>query len=262
MTVELPPDLRAAVVRVARAQHLLVALDFDGTMAPLVARAEDARPLPSAAAAFAALSSLESTTAALVSGRALASLRTVATPPEGALLIGSHGAEVSLGPNSPGLELSEAQDNAARRAQAAVRTAAYMNPGTVAELKPAGAVLHYRQAAPEQARAAVDFVHAALGADPGLFISEGKMVLEVSAVNANKGESIGMLRKLSGATAVFFAGDDVTDEHAFAVLESGDVGIKVGPGPTSANFRINSPEVLPAVLELLLATRTHHQDTP
>lgn len=257
MTVELPANLRAAVVRVARAEHLLVALDFDGTMAPLVPRAEDARPLPAAAAAFAALSYLESTTAALVSGRALSSLRLVATPPEGALLIGSHGAEVWLGPESPGLELSEAQGNAVRRAQAAVQTAAYMNPGTVAEHKPAGVVLHYRQAEPEQARAAVDFVREALSDDPGLFISEGKMVLEISAVNANKGESIALLRKLSGATAVFFAGDDVTDEHAFAVLEPGDVGIKVGPGPTSAAFRINGPDALSAVLELLLATRNH-----
>ena len=47
MTAELPADLRAAVRRNwHKRQHLLVALDFDGTMAPIVDRAEDARPLP------------------------------------------------------------------------------------------------------------------------------------------------------------------------------------------------------------------------
>ncbi|WP_335337606.1 trehalose-phosphatase [Arthrobacter alpinus] len=253
----LSADLHAAIVHVARTAHLLVAMDFDGTMAPLVPRAEDARPLPAAASAFAALSAVESTTTALVSGRALASLRAVATPPEQTLLVGSHGAEVWLGPGSPGLELTETQEHARGRVQSAVQLAVHLHPGTVMEQKPAGVVLHYRQATPEAGRAAVAAVRAALGQDPGLFITEGKMVLEISVINANKGESLRLLRTVSDATAVIFAGDDVTDEHAFTALGAGDVGIKVGAGTTAAAFRIASPQELPAVLELLLATRKH-----
>jgi len=250
-------DLRAAVVHIARTRHLLVAMDFDGTMAPLVPRADDARPLPAAAAALAALSALEGTTTALVSGRALASLRAVASPPEPTLLVGSHGAEVWLGRDSPALALTEPQEHALRRAQAAVQSTVRLYPGTVMEHKPAGVVLHYRQATPDAGQSAVNHVRTALEQETGLFITEGKMVLEISVINANKGESLQLLRTVSGATAVIFAGDDVTDEHAFAALGTGDVGIKVGAGHTAAAFRIGSPQDLPAILELLLATRKH-----
>jgi len=255
MTAELDAGLRAAVVRIAQARHLLVALDFDGTMSPLVPRAEDARPLPASAAALAALASLESTTTALVSGRALSSLRGVAAPPARTLLVGSHGAETWWGPHSPALTLTEPQAHALRRAVEAVEAAAQLHPGLRVEHKPAGVVLHYRQAAPGPAATAVAQLHSALAEDPGVYLSVGKMVLEASVIKANKGESLTLLREFTEATAVFFAGDDVTDEHAFAVLEPGDLGLKVGDGPTAAAFRIESPHALPAVLELLLAAR-------
>ena len=66
--------------RIAGTEHLLVAMDFDGTMSPLVDHAGDARALPRSAAAFAALAALPRTTTALISGRALDSLRAVASP--------------------------------------------------------------------------------------------------------------------------------------------------------------------------------------
>ena len=39
-------ELRSALATLATADHLLVAVDFDGTLAPLVEHADDARPLP------------------------------------------------------------------------------------------------------------------------------------------------------------------------------------------------------------------------
>lgn len=255
-TGDLPAAVRDAVVRVGRTARLLVAMDFDGTMSPLVSHADDARPLPEAAAAFAALTALEGTTTALVSGRALASLRAVASPPERALLVGSHGAEVWLGPDSPALTLSPAQEEALALARRCLESAVAAHPGTAAEQKPAGVVLHYRLASERHGQEAVDAVRAELAGRPGLFLSEGKMVLEISVVQANKGESIAMLRAVTGATAVVFVGDDVTDEHAFAALEPGDLGIKVGPGDTAAGIRVDSPQQVPAVLELLLSTRS------
>jgi trehalose 6-phosphate phosphatase len=88
----LSPELLEAVRRIAGTDHLLVAMDFDGTISPIVDHAGDARPLPRSAAAFAELTALPRTTTALISGRALDSLRAVASPPEETLLIGSHGA--------------------------------------------------------------------------------------------------------------------------------------------------------------------------
>ncbi|MHA7176984.1 trehalose-phosphatase [Arthrobacter sp. Sr24] len=258
MTAELPADLRSALTALASTPHLLLALDFDGTMAPIVSRAEDARPLPSSAAALVAFAQLPRTTTALISGRALASLRAVATPPAPTLLVGSHGAESWWGPDSPPLELTAMQLTALETARTAVVHATSRFPGTTAEQKPAGVVLHYRLATEADGRAAVALVREELESTADLHLTTGKKVLEISAVNANKGGSVSALRNFTGATATFFAGDDITDEFAFAALLPGDLGIKVGPGTTAAPFRIASPDQLPAVLELLLAARTKH----
>ena len=53
------------------------------------------------------------------------------------------------------------------------------------------------------------------------------------------------------ATAVLFAGDDVTDEDAFAALLPGDVGIKCGAGPTAASFSVPGiPDVARALAQV------------
>ena len=251
----LPAALVSAVRHIAATPHLLVALDFDGTMAPLVARAEDARPLPRSAAALAALSSMQSTTTALVSGRALASLRAVAAPPAPTLLVGSHGAESWWGPESPALELTAVQAAALERARALVTQVTTLYEGTVQEDKPSGVALHYRQASEADGRAAVDHVRNSVAQDPAIYLGTGKMVLELSVLNANKGQSLTTLRERTQATATFFAGDDVTDEHAFAALLPGDLGVKVGQGETAAGFRIAAPAALPQLLELLVSAR-------
>ena len=48
---DLPDDLKRALTDAAGAQRLLVASDFDGTIAPIVAHPPDARPIPAAAEA-------------------------------------------------------------------------------------------------------------------------------------------------------------------------------------------------------------------
>ncbi|MFF3039219.1 trehalose-phosphatase, partial [Arthrobacter citreus] len=242
-------DLRSALATLAATDSLLVAVDFDGTLAPLVERAEDARPLPAAAAALRSLASAPGTSTALISGRALDSLRAVAEPEPETLLVGSHGAETWTGPNAAPLELTPEQADLLVRARAAVAEVAQAWDGCRLEDKPAGVVLHTRSASDDDAAAAVDAARARLGKLDGVQVTDGKRVLEASVVHANKGEGIVALRELTGATGVLFAGDDVTDEKGFAVLESGDVGIKVGPGETAAQFRVESPAEFAAVLE-------------
>ncbi len=251
----IPMELRTALATLATADELLVAVDFDGVMAPLVERAEAARPLPEAAAALRDLAAVPHTATALISGRALASLRHAATPEPETLLVGSHGAETWTGPNAEPLHLTPEQTQLLARARHAVASVVESAPGCRIEDKPAGVVLHTRSASDDVASAAVDAARTRLGELDGVQVTDGKRVLEASVVHANKGEGIRALRELTGATAVLFAGDDVTDEQGFAVLEPGDVGIKVGPGSTAAGFRVESPEGFAEVLAHLLQLR-------
>ncbi|KIC67500.1 trehalose-phosphatase [Pseudarthrobacter phenanthrenivorans] len=252
----LSPELREAVRRIARTEHLLVAMDFDGTMAPIVGRAQDARPLPRTAAAFAGLAVLPRTTTALISGRALASLREVASPPVDTLLIGSHGAEAWLGPGSTELALDEDQKALLKEVRAELASIVAEAPGTSLEDKPAGVVLHTRLAGDDVAEDAVLAARSVLKDRRGVYLKEGKRVLETSVVNASKGEGVTFLRQATGATAVLFAGDDVTDEDAFGRLEPGDVGVKVGLDFTQAQYRVEAPVHIAELLEALLQARS------
>lgn len=251
----LEAGLRAALRTLAATPHLLVALDFDGTLAPIVERAEDARALPASAAAVRVLAGLPSTTTALISGRALDSLRAVADPPSDTMLIGSHGAETWTGPDGAPLALTPHQAEVLARAVAVVEHVVAGHPGTRIEFKPAGVVLHTRTAADAVADAAVAAARAGLAALDGLRITDGKRVLEISVVEADKGQGLALLRQVSAATAVFFAGDDVTDEHAQRTLGAGDVGVRIGPGETAASFSVATPEAFTEVLEELAALR-------
>ncbi len=251
----LAPDLLEAVHRVAGTEHLLVAMDFDGTMAPLVDHAGDARALPRSAAAFAALADLPRTTTALISGRALDSLRLVASPPEKTLLIGSHGAEVWMGPDSAELMLDDAQRDLLAAVRKELESIVEVAPGTLLEDKPAGVVLHTRLADDDVAEDAVAAARTVLQDRPGVFLKTGHRVLETSVVNATKGEGVDFLRQATGAGAVVFAGDDTTDEDALGRLVPGDLGLKVGSDFTQAQFRVDSPARIGDFLEALLRER-------
>ncbi|MCC3280704.1 trehalose-phosphatase [Arthrobacter sp. zg-Y40] len=249
------PALQEALEALAQTQKLLVAVDFDGTLSPLVERAEDARPLEGSAAAVRALAALPRTDTALISGRALDSLRSVASPDPETLLIGSHGAETWTGPNAEPLQLTPEQAQLLDRARAAVESVAALHPGSRLEDKPAGVVLHTRGMEAVVAAEATDAVRRELQLLDGVQVTDGKSVLEASVVHTNKGEGITALRELTGATAVLFAGDDVTDERGFEALVPGDVGVKVGEGATSAAHRAASPEAFTEVLEELVRLR-------
>jgi trehalose 6-phosphate phosphatase len=246
---DLPSDLTTALRAAARVPHLLITSDFDGTLAPIVNHPGDARPLPQAAAALRALAGLPETTAALISGRALRDLATLSGLTSPVALVGSHGAEFDTGFAHPIDEqlLGTINDT--------LTALAVRYPGVTVEAKPASVALHVRNAAPADADAALAAARAAAQAWDAQ-ATEGKAVLEFAVITTDKGEAIDILRDRSGASAAVFFGDDVTDEKAFRRMRDGDVGIKVGPGPTAAGFRIGTPDDVAAALVLLLAERS------
>jgi trehalose-phosphatase len=240
--------LRAALVEASGAEHLLVACDFDGTLAPIVAHRDDARALPESLEALRTLTALERTTVAVVSGRALADLVAVGHLPDGALLVGSHGAELDDAPRDDVAERRDVLIDAVRAVTAGV-------PGVDLETKPAGVAVHVRAAARADAAAVLDALRAGPVRLPGVVSMPGKEVLELSVVSTDKGEALDVLRRRTGATATVFLGDDRTDESAFSRLRPTDVGVKVGPGTTAAEHRVPDPLVVADVLAVLAEAR-------
>ncbi|AWB88697.1 trehalose-phosphatase [Homoserinimonas hongtaonis] len=250
-------SLEGAIAALATTPRLLVALDFDGTLAPLVDRPEEARALPAAREAMLALTRAPDTRVALISGRAMQSLMHVAEPPEAVWLSGSHGVEVRLDA-APGVSLSEAEQGDLSRLREILEAAAAPFDDIWIEVKPAGFALHSRSATPQDAEEAERQAHERVSTElPAITERRGSNVLEFSVRSTTKGDAVRMLREAAGATAVLFAGDDVTDEDGFAVLGDADVGIKCGPGATAAKFRVEDPAAVARVLSRLAELRAH-----
>ena len=268
-TAHLDEGLDSALRELAQAPTLLLALDFDGVLAPLVLNPLDSRVLPTSAMALADLVTLDGVEVVLVSGREAGDLVRLAEVPAGTRVIGSHGAQwgrVVLSPTGEAaLEAEPVEltpEQAALRAELLRETEALAAgaEGAWVQAKPAAVVLHTRRAARDDAarltRAALDgpATHA------GVSTIVGKEVVEMAVLDVTKGDALHRLRSEVGADAVLYAGDDTTDEDAFAVLVDGDVGIKVGDGETGAAYRVGDPEEFSAVLLRLVDLRGHELD--
>jgi trehalose 6-phosphate phosphatase len=244
-------DLSAALAELARVPILLVALDFDGVLAPIVQNPSTSAPLAGSAVAVRALAELPGTTVAMLSGRALGDLRAVSGFGPPVRLVGSHGGEFDDG----ALVLTEEQRSVKDELAAAVSRIVDDEPGARVEDKPAAVVVHVRGADPVVAERVLAAARAGPARLPGVEATEGKAVLELAVVQVSKGAAIDTLRERLGFDAVLFVGDDVTDETAFVRLRPGDVGVKVGDGDTAARYRVRTPEDVTGVLEELLAVR-------
>src|SRR5439155_1048781 len=77
----LPAEVRRAIVQIARTPRLLVACDYDGTLAPITLNPDEARPLPESVGALRSLAALHETTAVVISGRALRDLAALSLLP-------------------------------------------------------------------------------------------------------------------------------------------------------------------------------------
>ena len=253
MTAEaLPAELRRALVQLARTPRLLVACDYDGTLAPIVADPHQAKPLPESVHAMRSLAALPATTAGVISGRALRDLATLSRLPDEVHLVGSHGSEFDIGfvhqlePESTQLRTSLQQS-----LQDIVRG----QPGVSLESKPASVAVHVRQAEPSVGEQVLDAVRSGPATWDGVHVTDGKAVIEVAVVQTDKGNALEALRHQVNATAAVFIGDDVTDEKAFARLQGPDRGLKVGEGDTLATDRLADTTQVAMALAFLMEER-------
>ena len=235
--------------RLTGAGTLLVACDFDGTLAPIVSDPDAAEPLPRSVTALRRLASMADTTVAIISGR-LHSELVERFGDDDFVLIGEHGSDAGDDDDGGDADTEPAELSEARRL---VDEAAESTAGSQSEHKARSVAFHYRNA-PDPA-AAVARLRSQAAELPGIKVLDGKMVLEMSAAHDDKGTAVSRLKADLGSDRVLFIGDDVTDESVFAVLGPSDVGVKVGGGETLATQRVANPEAVADLLESLVVHR-------
>jgi trehalose-phosphatase len=259
--VDIPVPLPHGLVaeRLARG-HLLLCLDFDGTISELTDNPWKAVPLPRAKDAIANLARRrEQLTVGIVSGRDLDTLLRLLGLYEGLLFAGTHGLEFigrdAVRHYTAGVERS-ADDLAMLREF--VAKSIPRDRGFIIEDKRVALTLNYRNARPEDARAALASFDEFVKGRPTLQLLEGKMIHEaVPRGIGGKGDAIEALMREAGvaATQTVYLGDDTTDENAFAALvPQGGIGVLVGAARASfAQYRLDGPSQVAGILEELAA---------
>ena len=211
---------------------LLLCLDYDGTLVPIAARPEDARPTPAVFDLLTRLASAPGIMLTIVSGRPVAELSTL-LPVPGLTLIGTHGLEIRT-PNGNVSQMLPvgAFMPAIARMQREVRQLIRDKDGFILEDKRQALALHYRLADPQEAAQIVSRIQALLRRYQrnglALELLHGKKVVEIRPVGLNKGKAVAALLQQTGRSVFpIYVGDDTTDEDAFQVLADRGLSILV-----------------------------------
>jgi trehalose 6-phosphate phosphatase len=186
-------------------------LDFDGVLAPIVSRPEDAA-LPAATREELDRLARRYALVSVVSGRSGDDVR-ARIGVDGVVVVGSHGLEL---------------DPEAERWRARIAEFAAEASWPETELKGLAVSFHFRNAADErEALRALERV-AEDAVDEGLVARFGRKVLEVlPPLDSNKGTAVRTLVNDAGLTRALVAGDDTTDLDSFRAVDGLDVAVRV-----------------------------------
>jgi trehalose 6-phosphate phosphatase len=223
-----------SALRAARSTSAVFA-DFDGTLAPIVAVADEARPLPGAAEVLLALDAVFGRVA-VVSGRPVAYLQRHL--PASVEVHGLYGLEWVV----DGVPGSDADAPAWRAVidEVAAAAAAEGPPGVDVEHKGLSLTLHFRRHA-EVAAEARAWAAAAAGRT-GLRLRDAKMSLELHPpIDIDKGSVV--LARSAGMSGACYIGDDQGDLPAFGALDR-----LAAEGLATVKVAVRTAEAAPALL--------------
>ncbi len=207
-------------------------LDIDGTLVDIAPTPGSVRIPPRVLEILAAADTALGGAVALISGRSLADIDNL-THPHLLSAAGQHGAEWRIDAKStfhqPGISANDLVG-----ARDALKKFATENSGALVEDKGVTLAIHYRLA--PDAEVTIDTLANELVAVlPRYTTFKGKAVVEIRPKGVDKGlcvERFLQQKPFAGRVPVY-AGDDRTDEDAFAMVRRcGGVAIRVGPPPS------------------------------
>lgn len=227
----------------ARRDGLLL-LDYDGTLAPFVAKRDEAWPYPGVTDILSTLPATGSGRFIVVSGRPAADIVRLLHPATPLEIWGCHGAERLIPGQSPHVQALPSPEQAAL-AQALALAAGTAPPGTL-EQKPVSVALHWRgqpEVTRQDLKRRIGRAWLRLAQSAGLELHAFDGGLELRLPGHNKGRPVHVLRRENPGTSLVYLGDDITDEDAFKALGPTDLGVLVRPQarPSAARYRITPP---------------------
>jgi trehalose 6-phosphate phosphatase len=227
--------------------RMLLAFDFDGTLAPIVAQPERARMRAGTRARLMALA--QRYPCAVISGRSLADVKARIAGVPVIAAIGNHGLEPSRQMREHAELVGTWLPHLHRRLGS--------EPGVEIENKRYSLAVHYRRSRRKRAvRAQIDAAIAELGA--GVRAIEGKQVVNVVPLGApHKGMALEALRDNAGLDTAVYVGDDITDEDVFTLDQPGRLlAIRIGrSSQTGAAYYLRQQAEIDALLDLLIGLR-------
>lgn len=227
--------------RVAAATHLLIGLDYDGTLTPIVDNPANAWIDSDLRTSLRRLSRFPSATVAIAGGRALNDLSMRVGLPD-LFYVANHGLQIT----GPGIEFVDPTAAQAKEAlkHIALRLLAELSciAGIQIEDKTLSLGIHYRRVHPDKRILIGPIIVSALREwDDRFVVTGGNHVWEVRPkVDWSKGAAIRWIkdRIAKPDTVVVYVGDDETDEVAFRAFPE-DVTIKVGAcRDTAARYQV------------------------
>ena len=201
-------------------------LDLDGTLAEFESTPGEVGPEPRRTQLLKRAGEALEGRLAVISGRSLAEVDRIVEA-QAACAAGIHGLERR---NATGEITSSEAHPRLPEVEGLLRDFAATRPGLLVEPKSLSVALHYRNA-PAQADE-VRRLARRLALSTGLKLQDGDRVAELRTPGADKGAAVRafMAEPPFRGTLPIFVGDDLTDEDAFAEVESaGGVGVLVGP---------------------------------
>ena len=236
----------AAALAGLLSEPVLMAFDFDGTLAPI---SPDPARVAIAPGWVADLQRIARRwPLAIISGRELNDLRP-RLGFEPAFVAGNHGAESALADTVP--DLAHSLDSA--RHVLDHKQDALAALGIEVEDKGLSLALHYRRST--RTDDAALFAAGLLATLPACFcVSHGKAVFNITRRGlADKGDALRQAMHAAGVARALYVGDDVNDEPAFAVASSTCVTVRIGGAAelTLARFTLRSQQELALLLRWL-----------
>ena len=252
-------DFESWLGRFLKKRPLLLFLDFDGTLADIASHPSKARLSARMKEALEECAKRSDTRVAIVSGRGLSDIRAKVGLHD-IIYAGNHGLEIE-GPGLGAYRHPDIEHYTRRAKELATRLEALCEAGAWVEVKGASLTLHFREADPSKHDAMAEGARKLIR-DAGFQARDALCAVEARPpIGWDKGHAVlHVLRECYGPgwsehLRTIYAGDDETDEDAFAALRGLGATFRVGPAnqETRARRRLSDVQAVETLLDWLAA---------